>query len=167
MGAKWQRIEIEIPEGYGPEAREAIAQEVIDVIVERTKSGKDKDGDEFRGYSESYEKSLDFKNAGKTPGQTPDFQQSGDTLASLGLLSHDDGLLVIGWERGSEANAIADGNIRGTYGSDTPNPKKARNILGVTKRELNGVLNQFPLENQDELDRQIAAYIYSKEAGEE
>lgn len=106
-------------------------------IVERTDQGKDKAGNAWRGeaakYSEAYKKSLDFKNAGKGP---VNLQLSGDMLAAIKVLKSTSNWIEVGFEKGSDENAKADGNIRGTYGSDTPNPKKARDFLGMEGKEL-------------------------------
>ena len=57
------------------------------------------------------------------------------------------GVITIGYEKGSQENAIADGNIRGTYGTEKANPKRARNFLGITKSELQGLLDKLTPED--------------------
>lgn len=162
MATEWQRFEVELPDGYTRNEREAIAQEIIDFIVDRTqKKNVDWKGNALPPYSEAYKKSLDFKNAGKSASDV-NFTQSGDTLAMLELLENKPGKIVIGWERGSLANAIADGNIRGTYGHSKPIGPK-RDILGILDKDLKRILNQFPLDDPDELDEKIAQYLLSKE----
>lgn len=162
MSTEWQRFELSIPVEYTKQEREAIAQEVIDFIVDRTqKKNVDWKGKPLPPYSDSYKKSLDFKNAGKSPGDV-NFTQSGDTIASIELLENKKGKLVIGWENGSEANAIADGNIRGTYGNDKAVGPK-RDILGIQDKDLQRILNQFPLNEPDELDSKINEYLFAKD----
>lgn len=161
MATQWQRFEVELPEGYTRTERAAIAQEIIDFIVKRTQDGKDWRGKALPGYSDAYKNSLNFKNAWKSPGDV-NFTQSGDTLASLELLESKPGKLVIGWENGSLANAIADGNIRGTYGHSKPVGPK-REILGITESDLNKVLSQFPLDQPDKLQQEIDTFLASKE----
>lgn len=111
---------------------------IVERIVERTDQGKDKAGNAWRGeaakYSEAYKKSLDFKIAGK--GSGVNLQLSGDMLAALRVLKSTSNWIEVGFDRGSDENAKADGNIRGTYGSNTPNPKKARDFLGMEGKEL-------------------------------
>lgn len=102
-------------------------------IVERTDQGKDKDGRAFAKYSKAYKESLDFKNAGKGP---VNLQLSGDMLAALKVLKTSKEWIEVGFEKGSDENAKADGNIRGTYGSDSPDPKKARDFLGIEAARL-------------------------------
>jgi hypothetical protein len=140
MATKWQKIKIDLS-GYGlsPDQKDEVADLIIERIVNRTDQGKDKDGRKFAGYSKSYKESLDFKVAGKT--NKVDLQLSGDMLAALSVLDQTSRSVVIGFERGSEENAKADGNIRGTYGKPTPDPKKARDFLGITDRELSKIIN--------------------------
>jgi hypothetical protein len=154
MAAKQQKLEIEIPEGYSASERRAIADELIDVMIDQAKSGRGIALEEpgiadrrkrFPGYSETYVNSLDFNIAGKSKGSV-DLTLSGDMLGAIQLLDHEDGKLIIGFEPGSE-NDRAEGNILGTYGQDTPNPSKARNFLGVTRGELKQVLAQFPVDD--------------------
>lgn len=106
--------------------------------MERTDQGKDKRGNPFPKYSEGYKKSLDFLVAGKS--SKVNLQLSGDMLAALEPLKIKKDYVEIGFERGSDENARADGNIRGTYGSDTPNSKKARDFLGITPDELRKII---------------------------
>lgn len=139
MPTKWQKIKIDLS-GYGlsPDQKDEVADLIIERIVNRTDQGKDKDGRKFPGYSKSYKESLDFKVAGKT--NKVDLQLSGDMLAALSVLDKTSRSVVIGFERGSEENAKADGNIRGTYGKPTPDPKKARDFLGISDAELTKII---------------------------
>jgi len=139
MATKWQKIKIDLS-GYGlsPDQKDEVADLIIERIVNRTDQGKDKDGRRFPGYSKSYKESLDFKVAGKT--NKVDLQLSGDMLAALSVLDKTSRSVVIGFERGSEENAKADGNIRGTYGKPTPDPKKARDFLGISDAELTKII---------------------------
>lgn len=135
MATKWQKIKIDLS-GYGlsPDQKDEVADLIIERIVSRTDQGKDKDGRRFPGYSKSYKESLDFKVAGKS--SKVDLQLSGDMLAALSVLDKTSRSVTIGFENGSEENAKADGNIRGTYGQSKPIPGKARDFLGISEREL-------------------------------
>jgi len=165
MSTEWQHVVINIPDGYTREERMAIGQDMVDRVRERTQnSNVDKNGKALAAYSKEYVESLDFKNAGKSKGDV-NFTQSGDTLGALDVLSTDPGRIVIGWEKGSESNAIADGNIRGTFGhANTVGPR--RDILGLTEQEVNRILAAYPLDNPDQLDQSIQEYLLSKEAGD-
>ena len=118
-----------------------LADLVIEHIVDRTQSGKDKRGRDFPGYSPEYIKSLDFEIAGKSRGNV-NLTLSGDMLAALDVLQEKPGLIRIGFEKGSDENARADGNIRGTYGSDTPSRKKARDFLGLPDKVLEKLIGR-------------------------
>lgn len=140
MATKWQKIKVDLS-GFGltPDQKDEVADLIIERIVNRTDQGKDKDGRRFPGYSKSYKESLDFKVAGKSPGRV-DLQLSGDMLAALSVLDKTQRSVIIGFEPGSEENAKADGNIRGTYGKPTPDPKKARDFLGISDSELQKII---------------------------
>lgn len=118
-----------------------LADLVIEHIVDRTQRGLDKDGRKFPGYSPEYVKSLDFKIAGKSKGDV-NLTLSGDMLAAIDILQDKPGLIRIGFEKGSDENARADGNIRGTYGSDTPSRKKARDFLGLPDKVLEKLIGR-------------------------
>lgn len=145
MATKHQFFEIAIPKGLSASDRETLGDDIIDFIRERTKDGKSWRNRDFAGYSESYVKSLNFKIAGKSK-KDVNLTQSGDTLGALTLLDHRDGRIRIGFEKGSQENGIADGNIRGTYGhSKQVGPK--RDFLGITKSDLARILDRFTPED--------------------
>lgn len=141
MGAKWQRISLDIPDDLTPRQRQRVADLVIDHIITRTERGIDKDGNRFPAYSEEYIKSHEFKVAGKSKNKV-NLTLSGDMLASLELLSDKKGKITIGFEKGSEENARADGNIRGTYGSSKGNAEKARDFLGIDDVTLKKIIRE-------------------------
>lgn len=151
MGAKWQRAKIEIPKRFGPVERQAIATEVLDFIRTRSQEkGLDKNNRKFAGYSEAYQKSLDFKIAGKS--KKVDLTLSGDMLGALDLISHKSGQLMIGFQNGTQENARADGNIRGTYGRGDGNGP-SRDFLGITKGDLNKIISKYPKERTAAVER--------------
>jgi hypothetical protein len=137
-----QKILIPIPEDLKPRERQLFAEEIIETIKVRSESGYGvrEDGTKYRfpAYSKSYTQSLDFKVAGKSAGSV-DLTLSGDMLASISLLDHGRGYVVVGFSRGSEENDRAEGNQLGSYGGE-PNPKKARRFLGATTREVEAAL---------------------------
>ena len=120
---------------------------MIEHIVDRTQRGLDKNGRRFPRYSKEYIKSLDFKNAGKSPSKV-DLQLSGDMLAALKLLNDRKGVLTIGFDRGTEENAKAEGNILGSYGRE-PNPSKARDFLGVEAKKLRELVDYVERNSED------------------
>lgn len=147
--AKWQRVKINIPKRFGPVERQAIAQDVIDFIVERTKSGKNVDGKQFPGYSKSYTKSLDFKIAGKSKSKV-DLTLSEEMLNSIGLLNHSSGELLVGFDKTDDKlNGKAEGNQLGTYGQPKPIKGKARPFLGISSADLKKILSNYPETKDD------------------
>lgn len=130
-----QKITIEIDKDLRPAARKELGDLIIEHIYDRTDRGLDKDGRKFPGYSDSYVKSLDFRNGGKSAGNV-NLQLSGDMLAAIKLLSHKNGSLTIGFENGTEENAKAEGNITGSYGQPSGDRKKARDFLGIESKKL-------------------------------
>jgi len=140
MPAKWQKFKVDLTGlGLDEDQRAEVADLVIERIVERTTQGKDKDGKRFAGYSKAYKDSLNFKVAGKS-GKV-DLQLSGDMLAAIEALDVTRRSITIGFEPGSDENAKADGNIRGTYGQSKPIPGKERDFLGITERELAKIID--------------------------
>jgi hypothetical protein len=139
MAAKHQKIKVELPSDLEPDQVEEVADLIVERIVERTIQGKDKDGNRFPKYSDAYKNSFDFKVAGKSG--NVDLQLSGDMLAALQILKvQQNNKVEIGFERGSDENARADGNIRGTYGQSSPIPGKKRDFLGISDKELRKII---------------------------
>ncbi len=162
MGAKHQKIKIKIPKEYSPVFREAIAVEVIQFIQKRTQKGLDKNDKPFVPYSKGYKKSIDFKIAGKS--SKVDLVLSGDMLASINLLKQSKGELEIGFKRGTEENAKADGNIRGTYGQSKSTGKR-RDFLGISREDLKKILSKY--DAKDPKDKELAkARVESFDAAE-
>lgn len=156
--AKWQRVTIDIPKRFGPTERQSIAQDVIQFIIERTRDGKDKNGNDFRGrYSDAYRGSLDYKNAGKPKSGRPiDLTLTGEMLDLLGLVSERPGQITIGYERGADVNGKVEGNILGSYGG-APNKSRARDFLGITKDDLKKILEQYSDDSKSTAQERLAA----------
>lgn len=147
MTAKHQKVSLKVPKSLNPDERLELADLVIEHIYERTtKDNTDKNGNSFPKYSKKYTNSLDFKNAGKTKGNI-DLQLSGDMLAAMKLLTHKNGEITIGFERGTEENAKADGNIRGTYGQASPIPGKKRDFLGIEQSKLRELIEYVKVKS--------------------
>jgi len=149
VGAKWQKIDIEIPDGIDPKDRAKLADDIIEFIVDRTKKGYDKHNSKFPKYSKEYIASLDFKIAGKSKSRI-DLTLSGDMLAALKVIKTTDGKITIGFDKGSDENARADGNIRGTYGAPSPNRSKARDFLGIKDADLERIVSEYVSETGPE-----------------
>lgn len=131
----------------------------IEAIKQRSEKGIDRLGNDFAPYSDAYVKSLNFKIAGKEKDKV-DLTLSGDMLASIQLLKASKGKLVIGFEDGSDENAIADGNIRGTYGSAKANRRIARDFLGLPDDELANLLSEFDSEEFNNVSSKRFKTVY-------
>ena len=129
MPAKWQRFRVDAPDDFTPGMREALGKEVVEFIRRRTESGKDKDGDRFIKYSKAYINSKAFKIAGKSPSKV-NLTLSGDMLIALDVLSHKSGSVLIGFEKGSEENARADGNVQ------------TRDFMGIKPSDLKKIIGK-------------------------
>ena len=160
MSALWQKFKVQIPEGYTPLERESIARDVIDFVVERTQKGKDKDNSNFRpGYSKGYAESRIGQLAGKSKGATPDLTLTHNMLESLGeYLKHVPGEITIGYNKGTEENAKADGNVRGTYGKKSPQVR-GRNFMGITDKDLAEILSNYPLKGKNAAEDRFTATV--------
>lgn len=155
--AKWQRVSITIPKGFGPTERQAIAQDVIDFIVKRSKDGRDVNGKRFPGYSKEYTKSLDFKIAGKSKSNI-DLTLSGEMLDSIQLISEKSGNLLIGFDKSdAKLNGKAEGNQLGTYGRSKPIAGKARPFLGISKDDLRSILSKYKEGGEDAAQETLTA----------
>lgn len=143
----WIKKEILIPNDYSSDDAETMAEEILNFIIERSKKGNGSDGEKFPGYSDSYKKSLDFKIAGKS--SKVDLTLSGEMLDSLEVLSAKKGKIVIGFEKGSDMNARAEGNILGSYGQSKPNPSKARNFMELSNNELSKIIKSLDILPRD------------------
>lgn len=154
----WIKKEILLPKEYSDEDAQTVANEILNFIVERSKKGLGSDGEKFPGYSDSYMKSHDFKVAGKS--KKVNLTLSGEMLDSLEVLQAKKGKIIIGFEKGSEMNERAEGNILGTYGSSTPNPSKARNFIELSGNELSKIirsLDVLPKDVQNKIAREAKA----------
>ena len=135
------KIDIPLPEGIAKADREAIADEIIEHIRERTEGGVDKYGKKFQGYSDEYIKSLDFRAASKSAKKV-NLTLSGDMLISLMLLKEQREKLTIGFRERDIENDKALGNIKGTYGADHP-ITKPRDFMGIDTRALAKIVRKY------------------------
>ena len=129
---------------YSPTEREAIALEVIDKIIARTKQGKDKNGNPFAPYTKEYKDSVNFKIGGKS--SRVDLTLSGDMLDSLEIVKNAP-VMEIGYSSGNPERGKAEGNILGTYGQPKPTAPK-RDFLGIQETELDRILRKYPPKSE-------------------
>lgn len=165
MSAKWQRVDISVSKKYSENELSAIGLEIVDFIRKRTQEkGLDKNNRPFARYSKEYTKSLDFKIAGKS--KAVDLTLSGDMLGALDVINVMRGKIRVGFENGSQENAKADGNIRGTYGQ----PKKtapSRDFLGLTNSDLQRILSKYPPGDARSAERAAERLAAEDAAGEQ
>lgn len=123
--------------------REAIAEDIIDFIRDRSFAGMDKNNKKFVRYTEGY---AEKKGVSRSD---VDLVLRGEMMDELRLINHKPGELLIGYENGTTANAKAEGNITGSYGGD-PDPKKSRDFLGISKSDLTSILMSYTGEDEEE-----------------
>jgi hypothetical protein len=165
MGAKHQFRDIKLNPAYTAEERAAIAQELIRYIKDRSSEGKGPGGKAFSGsYSKEYKDSIEYKIARKDG--TINQKLSGDMLDSIDILGNDPGRVRYGFEQGTDENAKADGNIRGTYGQSRPIPGKARDFLTLTSSEVQAVLAKYPLDDNASRGLRTAIQTASSQVAE-
>lgn len=145
--AKWQRVRVNIPKGYTPVERVAIANAIVEFSIKRSKSGKDVNGDPFPKYTKEYINSKNFDIAGKSKASV-NLSLTGEMLNEQDLLSHKNGSLLIGYESGDEINGKVEGNRIGSYGKKGANPDDARDFLGISSNDLDKILSKFPKKTE-------------------
>ena len=118
----------------------------IDKIVDRTLSGKDKNGDSFAGYSPSYKKSLAFEiyKGSKTK---VDLKLTGEMLASMEAKASSGGVLTIQFVD-SENAAKAHGHITGMSGRKGG---KVRDFFGLSDTEADEIMRTVMRGYQGEI----------------
>lgn len=135
----WMKTKVNIATGIKPRDRVALSDAIINYIQNRTLDGLDKNLEPFIKYTSNYAK---HKGVGVND---VDLTFSGDMLLDLKLLSHKNGELTIGFEKGSKSNGKAEGNIRGTYGQSAP-VNKGRDFLGISDEEVDALMNNVEID---------------------
>jgi len=130
----WMKTAITIPKGIKPRDREILGEAVVEYIRNRTLDGLDKNNRKFAKYSKKY---AEAKGVSR---DSVDLFLSGDMLEALKVLSHKSGEITVGFDKDDPLNGRAEGNIKGTYGQDSK-VAPARDFLGITKKDLSGILN--------------------------
>lgn len=160
MGAKWQRFDVVLPKTIKSyKDKLAVGEHIIEYIRQRTEGNKNNAGKRFPNYSKAYEKSLDFKIAGKSQSD-PNLKLTGDMLADLEVLSITGNKLLIGYKNGTESNAKADGHQTGWQGE---RPNAARPFLGFESEGEKSKLKSIIREHERAIeadDTSLRAYAY-------
>ncbi len=143
--AKKQTFLVNVPKRLPKEVKEALATEVLEYVRARTKDGKDKNERNFPKYTKPYK---NFKEKYTGDAGTVNLTLTGDMLAALDVVTVSRDKIEIGYkDTGLEGQV--EGNILGTYGSDRPNKKKARDFLGISPKKLQEILKKYPVDNLD------------------
>lgn len=126
----WQRTRIALPDGLAKDDRVAIASEIIDHIIDRSKSGSGINpstgrNKKFRPYSEEYAKAKGQTNVDLTLRDT--------MLRAMRLLSDNKDSLLIGYENGTKENAKAEGN----------QVAHGRPFLGISTAALRKIVEKY------------------------
>lgn len=132
--------------------REAIGQEVIDLIRERTqKDEKSWTGTPFKKYSDEYADSIEFKAYDKSKSE-PNLTQTGDMLGLMTVLDSDSpGKVTIGWNDTLQSEK-AHGHITGNVGVK-------RDFFGLTSSDVSRIREKF----QDEVPTAPESDVNSSE----
>ena len=139
-------LKIPIKKKFDADDRRFIAQEIIDIIVERTQKGKAPDNRKWSGsagkYSDSYADTRQFKLRGKSKTKV-NLKLSSDMLNSLELVDDGPGYLTIGYSDDNPQQGKAEGNILGTYGNATPIRGKKRDFLKISEKEKQAAMAPY------------------------
>jgi hypothetical protein len=115
--------------------KNAIAQEIIDVIKERTDAGKSVNGTNLKKpYSKAYSESLDFDVYGKSKSEV-NMKLTGTMLDTMDVLSDAGNSVKIGWS-GDEQAAKA-------YNHNTGDTVPKRPFFGINQSELNKIKSKY------------------------
>lgn len=128
------------------DVKEAIGQAIIDKIITRTESGKAIGGKTKlkKPYSKSYQKSLDFKAAGKSKNSI-NMSLTGDMLGLLDIKKQSGDSITIGWKDKVENNKA--------FNHNTGDTVPRREFFGLNKKEMGDIKREFKSEVEDVLDK--------------
>lgn len=134
---------IPIPSGLSSRFKDELGARILEEVRARTGRGIDKNGKNFKKYSESYKDSLDFKNAGKS--LTVNLESTGDMLAELDIISIGSTSITIGYKLEHEDAGKVQGNVLGEYGNDKP-VTRPRDFIGLPSTVVNRIIAQMRTE---------------------
>jgi hypothetical protein len=165
-----QKFKVKVSKKYNPSERVALGVEIIDHIIERSKSGKDKKNRDMPAYSKEYKESFDFKLAGKS--KKVNLTLSGEMLNALTVLDNKAGEITIGIPKDDTFNnAKAEGNIKGTYGQKKAIAGKKRDFMGISRSDLKDITGKYPTkkgrENNTDLLKTLLATEASRQIAEQ
>jgi hypothetical protein len=115
------------------ELKFAIAQSMVNAIVDRTLSNKDAFGSNFTSYSKEYINSLEFQAYDKSAGDV-NLKLTGEMLDSIEVASTSGNKVVIRVTPDQAAKA---------FNHITGDTVKKRNFFGITEKEINKIKKEF------------------------
>ncbi len=140
VGSNQYALRIDLDEIFGTafpnssRLRQAVGQEILDLINKRTADGRSWDGKSFKNYSTEYSESLEFQAAGKSKNE-PNLKLTGDMLGLMDIIEEDKATITIGWRESEEAQK-AHGHISGNVGVK-------RDFLGLNEREVKTIRERW------------------------
>lgn len=111
-----------------------MGQAAIRKIQLRTLQGLDVNGQRFASYSKGYTQSLDFKNAGKSPGQV-DLRFTHEMMQGMTVLHSETGSVTIGF--------ISDAANKKAQWAEASDNGPARKFFGISRAELDVIVAQY------------------------
>lgn len=138
-----QKVKIKIPKGFSPSERKDIAMDIITYIqeraIEQNKGYNPSTGREFKlpKYTKAY-----AQKKGVGEGEV-DLVLSADMFNGMKVLNQTPDSVTIGFQAGTQENAKAEGNQKGTYGQSKPIPGKARPFLGLPENKLKEIIAKY------------------------
>jgi hypothetical protein len=116
---------------------------VLEFIRERTKSGYNVAGRDWAGDAGKYTEEY-AKKKGVSAGGPVDLSLSHDMLDGMQYFPSKSptGQITVGFKKGTFLERKAEGNILGTYGKPTPNPRKARPFLDILQKDLRQIIDE-------------------------
>ena len=144
------KLTLDVPDDLTAEERREVADRVIAFISDRSKHGWNVYGRDWSGkageYSAGYAKKKGVSTDG--PVDLSDSHEMLDGMQYFPSLSPT-GEITIGYKKGTTLERKAEGNIKGTYGRDSPIPGKARPFLDILKKDLRDIIDEVIDEREE------------------
>jgi hypothetical protein len=147
-----QTFTFSVSSKYNDDEKQAIAEEVLTKITNRTLRGIDKKSRPFKSLSKDYKA---FKRKAVGSGKA-NLKFSGEMLGALKYVDMGDSSITVGYESGDEQNAKAKGHITGDIGAK-------RDFLGLPKREIRDITRKFPIRDKEKREASLGAAIKLRE----
>ena len=134
----------ELPEAGKRPIREAVGQLIIDRMLERTKEGKDRYGNDLKNYSEDYAKSLAFKAAGKSKND-PNMELTGEMQGLLDVIKSRGTEIKVGWTEREQ--------ILKAYNHNTGDTVPRRATFGLSAEETKRIAQEIKPDVREAMKR--------------